>query len=68
VDEGIQMSPPGVEGVALFLVVGVAIVNLRHAGTLRLEALTANLTATAMDAGGHGASGWMVDEQKPKEI
>ena len=32
-DAGIEMPSPGVEGVALFLVVGVAIVDLRHAGT-----------------------------------
>ena len=27
------MPSPGIEGVALFLVVAVAVVNLRHAGT-----------------------------------
>ena len=30
------MPSPGVEGVALFLVVGVAVVDLRHAGTALL--------------------------------
>ena len=35
-DAGVEVPSPGVEGVALFLVVGVAVVNLHHAGTTLL--------------------------------